>query len=183
MHLRGIMDEVLQLARIQAGKVDFAPSPANLDELCDEIIEEFESIPEHNGRIQFSCPVKPVLVALDKRLMRQVVTNFISNALKYSDRSKQVEIALTVENSQAIFKVSDQGIGIPEDDMKRLFEPFHRAANVGSISGTGLGLSITRQAVELHDGTIVVDSAVNVGTTFTMMLPALVKRSFKPDTK
>ena len=103
--------------------------------------------------------------------MRQVIGNLISNALKYSPLDKGIIITLAKEASLITLIVQDQGIGIPTPDLKHLFEPFNRASNVGTISGTGLGLSIAKQAIELHGGTIVVDSQVNIGTTFTIKLP------------
>jgi two-component system, OmpR family, sensor histidine kinase VicK len=75
------------------------------------------------------------------------------------------------DSDSLIFKVQDEGIGIPEADLNHLFEPFHRAANVGTISGTGLGMVITKEAVELHGGTIIVESQVGTGTTFTVSIP------------
>jgi signal transduction histidine kinase len=95
----------------------------------------------------------------------------VSNAVKYSPEGKKIFISLEYTYRELIFTVRDQGIGIPEADLNRLFEPFHRAANVGTISGTGLGLSITKEAVELHGGSIDVDSAVGVGTTITVIIP------------
>jgi signal transduction histidine kinase len=80
-------------------------------------------------------------------------------------------LTIDCEPHQAIFRVQDQGIGIPEDDQKRLFETFHRASNVRQIPGTGLGLAIAKQSVELHGGMISFESQAGVGTTFTVVLP------------
>jgi signal transduction histidine kinase len=82
-----------------------------------------------------------------------------------------VDFRLDWGNDRAMLTVSDHGIGIPEEDQKRLFEPFHRARNVSDVSGTGLGLSIARRAVELHGGTIGFQSQVGIGTTFVVILP------------
>jgi signal transduction histidine kinase len=100
-----------------------------------------------------------------------MVNNLISNALKYSGDSKPVELNLSRDDTRMILRFKDEGIGIPQDDMNHLFEPFHRAANVGTISGTGLGLNIVKKIVEMHAGTIVPQSTVGVGTTFTVQLP------------
>ena len=108
--------------------------------------------------------------------MRQVISNLISNALKYSPPEQTVQVDLLQNDAQVVLQVTDRGIGIPAADLPRLFEPFHRAANVGVISGTGLGLSITKQAVDLHSGTITVTSQVEVGTTFTISLPKVAKK-------
>jgi len=110
--------------------------------------------------------------------MRQIISNLMSNAVKYSPDGKIIRISLEEKDNNLIFKIQDQGIGIPEADLKHLFEPFHRADNVGSIAGTGLGLVITKESVELHGGTITVESQVNVGTIFTVTIP--IASSAKP---
>ena len=103
--------------------------------------------------------------------LEQVFINLLTNAVKYSPEGSQVQFELHCTDGQAVLRIIDKGIGIPEKDRLRLFEPFHRAGNVGSAPGTGLGLAITRKAVEIHGGTIQVDSELGVGTTFTVILP------------
>ncbi|HUN06757.1 MAG TPA: PAS domain S-box protein [Aggregatilineales bacterium] len=171
IHMKDIMEDVLQLARIQAGRVEFRPVEGDLDILCREIIEEFESQVQYPGRIIYQVANAPVILEYDERLMRQIISNLIGNALKYSPNEKPIQVILTHEDDELIFQVRDEGIGIPPEDIKRLFEPFHRASNVGTLSGTGLGLSITKQAVGLHKGTIVPESQVDKGTTFTVRIP------------
>ncbi len=170
-HMKDIMEEVLELARIQAGRVDYKPSTNDLDAMCQEIIEEFDSQAAYRGRMVYTCPVAPLIATFDRRLMRQIISNLISNALKYSPAEKPVHIGLFDEVTQWVLTVQDEGIGIPAKDLRHLFEPFHRASNVGTISGTGLGLSITKQAVDLHRGTIVPESVEGMGTTFVVTLP------------
>ena len=83
---------------------------------------------------------------------------------------------LTCQPQQAVFRIQDYGIGIPPSEQDRLFESFHRASNVGSISGTGLGLPIVKRSVDLHGGTITVDSKINIGTIFTVTIPYLIDK-------
>src|SRR5262249_35671764 len=90
---------------------------------------------------------------------------------------KVIRVSLEYVKKELVLKVSDEGIGIPEADLKHLFEPFHRAANVGAISGTGLGLVIIKESVELHGGTINVESRVDFGTTFTIRIPTILERT------
>lgn len=172
-HMKDIMEEVLELARIQAGYAEFKPSISHFDALCEEIIEEFDSQAVYRGRMVYTCDHSPVEAFFDRRLARQIISNLVSNALKYSPETKPVHIQLRNEAHQLVLTVADEGIGIPPKDLKHLFEPFHRASNVGTISGTGLGLSITKQAVDLHGGTIIPDSVEGRGTTFTVTLPKL----------
>ncbi|MFN8375578.1 MAG: PAS domain S-box protein [Anaerolineae bacterium] len=171
LHMKDIMEDVLQLARIQAGRVEFNPLLADLHLLCQDIVDEFEGQPQHHGRVHYSGSLFPVDLPYDSRLMRQIISNLISNALKYSPAEKPIFITLTQDDTHVTLQVRDEGIGIPTADLKRLFEPFHRATNVGTISGTGLGLSITKQAVEMHHGTITPDTEIGQGTTFTVILP------------
>jgi signal transduction histidine kinase len=99
------------------------------------------------------------------------LTNLLSNAVKFSPQGGVVSFDLVGQPGQAIFRIRDEGIGIPTEERERLFELFYRASNVGTIQGTGLGLAIAKKCVDLHQGQITVDSEVGVGTTFTVTLP------------
>jgi signal transduction histidine kinase len=110
-------------------------------------------------------------VMLDEKLLRHILGNLIGNAFKYSGAGDRVRLTVASDGGDLVFIVADQGIGIPVEDMPRLFETFHRAGNVGNISGTGLGLAIVKRAVELHGGKIEVESKVGEGTRFSVRLP------------
>jgi signal transduction histidine kinase len=97
--------------------------------------------------------------------------NLISNAFKYSPKGSAVDFRVRVLNGTAAFEVTDRGIGIPPEDQPRLFETFHRARNVGSISGTGLGLAIVKKSLDLHGGAIRFDSTPGKGTRFEVTIP------------
>jgi len=171
MHMTDIIEDMLQLARIQAGRVRFEPAIGNVGALCSEILEEFESQADYRGRIIYEADPQPVIANFDSRLLRQIISNLVHNALKYSVTGQSILLTLQQSECHFCFTIKDDGIGVPPEDLKRLFEPFHRASNVGAISGTGLGLSIAHQAVELHGGTITVESVVGTGTVFTVVLP------------
>ncbi|HEX3054450.1 MAG TPA: ATP-binding protein, partial [Aggregatilineaceae bacterium] len=179
-HMKGIMEDVLQLARIQAGRLEFQPVDSDLNVLCQDIVEEFQSRPEYRERVVYRYMDAPVMVSVDLRLMRQIISNLVSNALKYSPPNASIHLELSHDDESVRCRVSDQGIGIPPEDLKRLFEPFHRAGNVGTIAGTGLGLSITREAVLAHGGSIEVESEVGQGTTFTVVLPLTRRENEDP---
>lgn len=174
-HLKGIMEDVLLLSRMQARRVDFHPVELDLDALCRDLLGEFQSPGDDTPRLQYSSrgPIHPVQV--DQKLMRQIISNLLSNAVKYSPAEKPIQLTLQFTAEAFTVQVRDEGIGIPAADLNHLFEPFHRAANVGAISGTGLGLVITKEAVELHGGTITVDSQVQQGTTCTIRIPFSTK--------
>jgi PAS domain S-box-containing protein len=180
-HLKNIIEDVLQLARIQAGRLDFNPTLLNLDGLCRSVIDEFQSRPDVTQQLLYTCNEVTREVKLDKKLMRQIINNLVSNAVKYSLAGEQIFIRVEYTDEFLVFSVRDQGIGIPEADLHHLFQPFHRAANVGAISGTGLGLSIVKEAVELHSGTIEVESEVGIGTSFVVTIPVSFESEEKYD--
>lgn len=170
-HLKEIMEDVLLLARMQARRVEFNPMELDLDALCRSVLDEFQGLKESKPQIEYHSHGAAGPVYLDVKLMRQILSNLLSNAVKYSAPERLIVLTLEFTAKLLTLTVCDQGIGIPAADLPHLFEPFHRAANVGNISGTGLGLVITKEAVELHGGTISVNSRVNQGTTFVIQLP------------
>ena len=137
-------------------------------ELVHELSTRLAAALEHCDVVLISDYDKGVCTP---RLLRQVIGNLLHNALKYSTAGQMVLIKVTQSECHFSITIKDEGIGVPQDDLKRLFEPFHRASNVGAIAGTGLGLSIALEAVELHGGAITVDSEVGTGTIFTVVLP------------
>lgn len=173
-YLTAIINDVLDLSRLQSQRIEFKPEEVALDLLCREIISDYQSQPEITHELLFTSGECPALAHVDKSLMRQVITNLISNAVKYSPPTEPITLQLEREDGCVMLSVQDRGIGIPEADLKHLFEPFHRAANAGSIPGTGLGLSIVKEAVELYGGSITVESVAGVGSTFRVRIPCAV---------
>jgi signal transduction histidine kinase len=167
------MEDVLQLARLQARRTDFNPVRTNLDSLSRSVLDEFQSRPDITQQLLYTCNEPSREVRLDKKLLRQIINNLVSNAVKYSPADSTIDTSLEYTSNTVVFSVRDEGIGIPEADIQHLFEPFHRAANVGTVSGTGLGLVITKESVELHNGTITVESQVGIGTTFIVSIPII----------
>ncbi|MFN8421103.1 MAG: PAS domain S-box protein [Anaerolineae bacterium] len=143
--LRDVMDDVLLLARMQAQRVEFQPDDIDLVALCKSVVDDFQSRSDVHHQFSFTQEGTMRNVRLDKKLMRQILDNLISNAIKYSAPDKPIAVHLDYAWNAVLLKISDQGIGIPDEDRKHLFEAFHRANNVGSISGTGLGLVIAKE--------------------------------------
>lgn len=108
---------------------------------------------------------------VDQKLLRQILINLLTNAIKYSPNSATVNFNLNITHTNVTFSIQDQGIGIPQPDQGKLFELFHRASNVGNIPGIGLGLSIVAKCIELHQGSITVNSELGKGTTFDVTIP------------
>jgi PAS domain S-box-containing protein len=170
-YLKDIMGDVLLLGRMQTRRVEFNPGLVDLHALCRSVLEEFQTHPAVPHQLVYVPQGLVRDVSVDKKLMRHVINNLVGNAIKYSPQNKAIIVTLTITETALMLEVRDEGIGIPDVDLKHLFEPFHRATNVGTISGTGLGLVITKEAVDFHNGTITVASEVNVGTTFTVTIP------------
>ncbi|MGK7877100.1 MAG: ATP-binding protein [Xenococcaceae cyanobacterium] len=169
--LTALVDDVLVIGRVGVGKLKFEPVPLEPEKFCSGLVKEVKFSAESLHQIDFVTEGIPVMAHMDQKLLRHILTNLLSNAIKYSPEGSTVRLTLSYQNNLALFRVQDEGIGIPLDDQQRLFEPFHRAANVGKISGTGLGLAIVKQCVDLHGGQITVTSELGVGTTFEVVLP------------
>ncbi len=173
-----LLDDVLMLAKSEAGKLLCNPQCFDLFNFCQELIEEMQFNASNHHTINFinesaelGDSIGSFIVYMDDKLLRHILINLISNGIKYSPQGSVVDLHLKVEDEFVIFQVKDSGIGIPPEDKIKLFESFHRARNVGNIPGTGLGLVIVKNYVELHGGTIDVESEVGKGTKFLVKLP------------
>ena len=170
-HMTQLLEDVLTLSRVEAGKMQLRLETTHILDFCQEIIEEL-NLSDGSNRIKMQVDAIPsTAVMVDQRLLRQILTNLLSNALKYSFLDSTVHLRLIASAQTFDIVIQDQGIGVPEEDLKHLFQSFYRARNVGNIPGTGLGLSIVKKLVELHHGKIICQSEVNVGTTFTLRFP------------
>jgi PAS domain S-box-containing protein len=171
--MKHLMEDVLFMGRVEAGKLVCNPTPLNLAIFCRELIEEFSSVGSNSHPIVFTCHSKHTEAVMDERLLHYMLINLLSNAVKYSPQGGTIHFCLncTPIDGIATFQIQDQGIGIPEADKDKLFESFYRASNVKSIQGTGLGLVIVKKCVEAHGGQIAFTSQVDIGTTFTIRLP------------
>ena len=168
-----LLEEVRFIANSEAGNFPF--NPENVDALayCQQLIENSQT--DDNMR---KCKIKLRShgnchqLKLDKKLLWHIAMNLVSNAIKYSYDGDNIDVELTCESQQLTLSICDHGIGIPDEYLNNLFLPFLRAENVGDIKGLGMGLYIVKQAVEAHHGKITVQSEVNIGTKFTVILPS-----------
>lgn len=166
-----LIDDVLTMSKANLGKLDFRPEEIELRSFCQDIWDDFQQMAEKTHRMDFEYNCSKDMVSIDPSLVHYVLANLLSNAIKYSPTIGHIRFEVHCENTQLVFRVKDNGIGIPEADQEKLFQPFHRATNVGGIAGTGLGLSIVKSYVETHQGHIEVDSKENLGTTLTVYIP------------
>jgi signal transduction histidine kinase len=160
-----MVEGVLQLGRIESGKLDCIPRPVNIAGLCRDITRKIAA-----GAITVTAPEREAM--LDATLIGSVLGNLLSNAVKYSPPGSPVSFISSLENDRITFTVRDQGNGISADELPRVCDPFHRCKNVGEIPGTGLGLAIALRCAELHGGTLKIESNTGSGTTATVTIPA-----------
>jgi len=164
-----LMEDALQFSKSRAGKIEYFPEEVDTAALLGEVIETFKLA--DGGQHPMVLEVDDGMMWTDPKLFEHVVSNLVSNALKYSPEGMNVtvEARRNAENWQV--SVRDEGIGIPEKEMDKLFEPFHRAENAHHIPGTGLGLSIVKDYVQVLGGEIQVESTLGQGTTFHVRMP------------
>jgi len=169
----GLMDEILVLGKITSGNtLKLRRKKTNLEDLCHEVTDTYNQLQDKTRETTITTSGKTKNVNIDQNLFKHVLSNLLSNAFKYSTDINP-KIKIEYKNLSVRILIVDEGIGIPEKDLPNLFTPFHRATNVGDIKGTGLGLSIVKEYVELHGGTIEVQSKLNKGSSFIINLPYL----------
>ena len=170
-YMTELLDDVLTMSRSENNVQKFKPVNVNLFEICRIIVEEIKGSAKENHKINFNYSAEEKIFRLDPKLLKHVLANLLSNAIKYSPQGGNICFNVETNTDIITFVVADEGIGIPEDDLKRIFEPFHRGNNIGTIAGTGLGMSIIKKSVEQQGGTIEVESTLNKGSKFTVKLP------------
>ncbi|MGF1492296.1 MAG: AAA family ATPase [Microcoleaceae cyanobacterium] len=173
-HTTQLLDDILMINRVEAGKLEFNPSPIDLCHFCQTLVDEIQTMNQSHTVLFSYASVEPQetnQIKLDQKLLQQILSNLLSNAVKYSPQGGKVDLSVRVTAQTVIFRVTDQGIGIPLESQASVFEAFSRAENAGNIQGTGLGLSIVEKCVELHRGEIEFISEVDQGSAFTVTLP------------
>jgi signal transduction histidine kinase len=165
-----LIEEVLLLSRVEAGRLGCKPEPLDLGELCRRLSDEMLSATQQRCPIVLKESGSLDGARADEALLRHIFGNLLSNAVKYSPPGKPVEFVVERQGADAVFMVRDRGIGIPDADIKLLFQPFHRARNVGEAPGSGLGLVIVQRCIDLHGGSIKLESSEGVGTSVTVRL-------------
>ncbi len=166
--LNHLINNILMIGKLDSDKIPFDPRPIDVERFIKEsILPDFES---RNQVISCEQEGKPFKVNLDEQLFRHIMTNLLENAVKYSPDGNPPVVRLMFKEGLEIH-VIDYGIGIPEDELPKLFDTFFRASNVDNIQGTGLGLSIVKQFVKIHKGDISVKSEIGKGSTFILNFP------------
>ena len=170
-NLTTILNDFLSLEKLEAGKVEPAFSSFDLVKLGEDVTEEMQMVAKQNQNIIYQHTGVNSMVNLDQNLLKNCIFNLIGNAIKYSGENTFIEFNTEINAHNCIITIQDNGIGIPENDQKHLFEAFFRAHNIGNIPGTGLGLNIVARYTMLMNGKIDFKSNVNQGTLFTLFFP------------
>jgi len=170
--MMGLISELLDVSRIETNRLQIDRQPVSWREFIERRANAFR-VQNPARTIRFSAEVTEATLHVDPDRMRQVVDNLISNAIKYSGEGTEIELVTKIDDQDMLTAVIDHGIGIPTDEIPKLFERFHRARNVSSryYGGLGLGLYIAKAIVEAHNGSIRVVSEEGRGATFTIRLP------------
>jgi len=170
-NLTTILNDFLSLEKLEAGKVEPAFCSFDLVKLAEDVTEEMQMVAKQNQSIIYQHTGVNNMVNLDQNLLKNCIFNLISNAIKYSGENTFIEFNTEIGAHNCTITIKDNGIGIPENDQKHLFEAFFRAHNTGNIPGTGLGLNIVARYTMLMNGKINFKSNVNQGTLFTLLFP------------
>jgi signal transduction histidine kinase len=196
--MNGLIDDMLFMGRAESGKLKCNPLPINLVEFCQDLLDQLQLGNETKHKLTLIAS-NVTSAILDQQLLHGIITNLIVNAIKYSPNGGQISLELecrkpgegdkeaifclspqclfpnskltNINSPSLIIQIRDEGMGIPETELGKIFEMFYRCKNTGKIKGNGLGLTIVKKAVELQGGTIGCESKIGIGTTFTVLLP------------
>jgi CheY-like chemotaxis protein/two-component sensor histidine kinase len=173
-HLLELINEILDLSKIEAGRVELSPEDIALHDLLEESRSFVQPLAQRQGISINIAPSADLSIRADYTRMRQVLLNLFSNAVKYNRPNGRVDISCErLATGMVAIAVADTGIGIPKDKWAELFKPFSRLGQEGSgIEGTGIGLTITKRLIELMGGSLSFDSVAGEGTTFRVVLPS-----------
>jgi PAS domain S-box-containing protein len=171
-NLTNILNDFLSLSKLEEGKVQTQYSEFNLFHFCEEVMDEMHSLLKPGQELRHMSNVgSETTIFMDDRLLKNILFNLVSNAIKYSEPGKPIDCELRVEQENLYITIRDQGIGIPDEDQRHLFSRFFRAHNVENIQGTGLGLHIVKRYIDLLKGHINFSSKLGEGSSFFIEIP------------
>jgi signal transduction histidine kinase len=169
-----LIEDMLDVSRIRTGKLSIRPAQFDLTQTVAQLIQSFAAqISAAQSSVNFS-PGPPVVGQWDEFRIEQVISNLLTNALRYGAK-KPIDVSVYIDGDHAVIDVRDQGIGISEENQLRVFQQFERVSASHASAGLGLGLFISEQIVAAHSGTITVQSALGEGALFRVRLPRVQK--------
>lgn len=170
-----LMTDILTLTRAETGKLECRLEWLDIEAFCLNLLDDVQSSNTPSQTLHFTSQGGCRRVSVDEKLLYSILSNLLLNAIKYSPADSSILLRLHCQPEQICFEVQDQGIGILEGDRDHIFTPFYRGRNVERISGSGLGLAVVKKCLELHNGSITVESQPTTGTRFTVFIPCQQK--------
>jgi PAS domain S-box-containing protein len=171
-YMQSLLEEMLDISRFERGVMHLNREPVHLQELVQETVDRHQSRAEHRGiELRVQVPAEELELSADEKRISQVVNNLILNAMNHTQQDGRVEVSLTrTPENMAELQVKDDGVSLPPEMLEQVFQPFSTASQ-GAVSGTVLGLTLAKEIVQLHGGMIEVESQVDKGTVYTVLLP------------
>jgi len=166
-----LLNDFLSIGKLEEGKTVLTTAETDVVKIANNVIDNLNGMLKEGQKVLLETSGNPENIETDGRLLQNVLNNLLSNAIKYSPAGSLIIVGLSFNDNNFILTVKDNGIGIPEEDQKFLFERFHRASNATHVPGTGLGLNIVKRYIDLLKGSISISSKPNSGTTFEVQLP------------
>ncbi|HAJ64901.1 MAG TPA: hypothetical protein DCP31_41380, partial [Cyanobacteria bacterium UBA8543] len=170
-HTINLLEDIFTITKAETGKLEVSTRLLDLGKFCHSLVEDVQLIFGNICKISFVSQCNCQKTYLDEKLLRSILENLLTNAIKYSPPGSNINFSLSCARGQAIFQIRDEGIGIPPEDLPHLFEPFRRGKNVENIPGTGLGITVVKKCLDVQKGIILLDSKLGVGTTVTVIIP------------
>lgn len=174
-NLTDILNDFLSLSRLDEGRIEAQTEVFHLETFIQNIVEDVEHLLKTGQKLHYQGDNTDCHIKLDKRFLKNIFLNLLSNASKYSEEGQTIRCFCQVTDNELTLEIIDEGIGIPEEDQKHLFTRFFRANNVENIKGTGLGLHIVRRYAELLNGQISFTSQLGKGSAFTVTVPITIE--------
>ncbi len=166
-----LLTDILTLTRAEIGQLEYKPESLDVEAFCLNLVENLRFLSNKKHLLKFSSNEYCHRIIADEKLLYSMLSNLIFNGIKYSPDGGTIYLILSCEPEKIVFQVKDEGIGIPKEDLVKIYEPFYRSTNTEKIVGSGLGLAVVQKCLELHQGEIFVESEIGVGTTFTIKIP------------
>ncbi len=170
LHLRALLDDINAVMSTDSTTREVSPAPIVIGKFVKSVLQVIFDNEDVTQTLNYTEKITQLTITIDPHILRQIINNLVGNAIKYSPQARNIDVSLQSENGTVMLLVRDYGIGIPEEDKKHLFEPFHRGSNVEAIGGTGMGLAIVADCVKAHRGEIDCVSNPDEGTTFYVKL-------------
>ena len=173
-----ILNDFLSVERLELGKVNYVVEDFPLSRVINEVVYDANMLLKTGQQIRYPDNIDEVVIKFDEKTLALALSNLLQNAIKYSPEDSTIKILFTIEKEFLILEVIDQGIGIPEEQQKYIFDRYFRAENALLNQGTGIGLNIAKQHLENLGATLTFESKENIGSTFTIHIPKNIKTNY-----